>query len=62
MDHEQAAADRGAVHPFRRPAEVMPDRRRRLAGGRNAVDVGGLERGIGHRLSAVSACSWICDM
>jgi hypothetical protein len=33
MDHERAAADRGAVDPFRRQAEVVRDRRRRLAGG-----------------------------
>ncbi len=28
----------------------MSDRHRRLAGGRNAVDVGGLEPGIGHSI------------
>ena len=50
MDHERAAADRGAVDPFRREAEMMRDRHRRLAGGRDAVDVGGLEPGVGHRV------------
>jgi len=28
----------------------MRDRHRRLAGGRDAVDVGGLEPGVGHRV------------
>jgi hypothetical protein len=40
MDHERAAADRGAVDPFRGQAQIMRDRHRRLAGGREAVDVG----------------------
>ena len=40
MDHERAPTDRGAVDPFRRQAEIMRDRHRRLAGGRDAVDVG----------------------
>ena len=40
MDHEGAAADRGPVDPFRGEAEVMRDCHRRLAGGRDAVDVG----------------------
>jgi len=35
---------------FRREAEIMLDRHRRLAGGRDAVDVGGFEPGIGHRV------------
>ena len=48
MDHERAAADRGAVDPFRREAEIVRRRHRRLAGGRDAVDVGGFEAGIGH--------------
>jgi hypothetical protein len=50
MDHERAAADPGAVDPFRGQAEIMRDRHRRLAGGRDAVDVGWLEPGIGHRV------------
>ena len=47
MDHERKAADRGAIDPFRRQAEIMRDRDRRLAGGRDAVNVGGFEPGIG---------------
>jgi hypothetical protein len=43
MDHERAAADRCAVDPFRRQAEIMRNRHRGLAGGCSAVDVGGLE-------------------
>ena len=39
VDHERAAADRGAVDPFGGDAEIMRDRHRRLAGGRDAVDV-----------------------
>jgi hypothetical protein len=50
MDHERAAADRGAVDPFRGEAQVMRDRHRRLAGGRDPVDVGWFEPGIGHRI------------
>jgi hypothetical protein len=38
MDHERAAADRGAVDPSRDEAEIMRDGHRRLAGGRDAVD------------------------
>jgi hypothetical protein len=37
MDHERAAADRGAVDPFQGDAEIVRDRRRRLAGGRDPV-------------------------
>ena len=48
MDHERAAADGGAVDPFRGEAQIMRDRHRRLAGGGDAVDVGGFEAGIGH--------------
>ncbi len=50
MDHERAAADRGAVDPSRGEAQIMRDRHRCLAGGRDAVDVGGFETGIGHRI------------
>jgi hypothetical protein len=50
MDHERAAADRGAVDPFRGEAEIMRDRHRRLPGGCDAVDVGWFEPGIGHRV------------
>ena len=39
MDHERAPTDRGAVDPFRRHAQVMGDRYRRLAGGGDAIDV-----------------------
>ena len=53
MDHEGAAADRGAVDPFRRQAKIMRDRDRRLAGCRDAVDVGGF--GIGHRIDGKPA-------
>jgi hypothetical protein len=45
MDHERAAADRGAIDPFRGKAEIIRDRHWRLASGRDAVDVGGLEAG-----------------
>jgi len=50
MDHEGAAADRGAVDPFRGQAEIVRNRHRGLAGGRHTVDVGGFEAGIGHRV------------
>ena len=43
-------ADRGAADPSRGQAEIICDRHRRLAGGRDAVDVGGFEAGIGHRV------------
>ena len=39
-----------AVDPFGCQAQIMPNRHRRLAGGRDAVDVGGPEPGIGHRV------------
>jgi hypothetical protein len=52
----------GAVDPLWGDAEIVRDRHRRLAGGRNAVDVGGFEAGIGNTLSAASACNWICEM
>jgi len=45
MDHERAAADRGAVDPIRGEAEIMRDRHWRLAGGRDAVDVRGPHSG-----------------
>jgi hypothetical protein len=48
MDHERAAADRGAVDPFRRQAEIVCYRHRRFAGGGDAVDVGRFEAGVGH--------------
>jgi hypothetical protein len=48
--NERAASDRGAVDPFRGTAQIVCDRHRRLAGRRDAVDVGGLEPGIGHRV------------
>jgi hypothetical protein len=38
MDHQRAAAARGAVDPFRREAQVIRNRHRRLAGGRDPVD------------------------
>jgi hypothetical protein len=50
MDQKGAAADRRAVDPFGGEAQVMRDRDRRLAGGCDAVDVGGVEAGIGHRV------------
>jgi hypothetical protein len=50
MDHERAAADRGAVDPFRGQAQIVCHRPRRLAGSRDAVDVSGPEAGIGHRV------------
>src|SRR5712691_11276710 len=50
MDHERAAADRGAIDPFGRDAEVMRDCGRGLAGGRDPVDVGGLEPAILQRV------------
>jgi hypothetical protein len=42
--------------------EIMRDRYRRLAGGRDAVDVGTLSPASAIALSAASACNWICDM
>jgi hypothetical protein len=62
MDHERAAADRGAVDPFRGEAQIMRDRHRRLAGGRNAVDVAGFRPASAIALNAASVCNWICDM
>ena len=50
MDHERAAADRGAVDPFRGETQIVRHRHRRLVGGRDAVDVDGFEAGIGHRV------------
>ncbi len=50
MDHEGAAADRGAVDPFRGDAEVVRHRDRGLAGGGDAVDVLRTEAGIPHRI------------
>ena len=50
VDHERAAADRGAVDPFRGEPEIVRDRGRGLAGGGDAVDVRRLEPGIGHRV------------
>jgi hypothetical protein len=44
MDHERAAADRGAVDPFRREAQIVCHRHRGLAGGRDPVDVGTLRK------------------
>jgi hypothetical protein len=46
VDHKRAAADRGAVDPFGGKAEIMGDRHRRLAGGRDAVDVGRFEPAV----------------
>ena len=37
VDHKRAAADRGAIDPFRGEAQIMRDRHRRLAGSRDAV-------------------------
>jgi hypothetical protein len=39
MDHERAAADRGAVYPFEGGAEITRDRDRRLDGGRRLLVV-----------------------
>ena len=50
VDHERAAADRGAVDPFRSEPEIMRDRGRGLAGGGDAINVGRLEPGIDHRI------------
>jgi hypothetical protein len=50
MDHERAPADCRAVDPFRGYAEVVGNCHRRLAGGRDTVDVGGFEARIGHRV------------
>ena len=51
MQHEGTAADTGAVHPFRRDAEVVRDllRHHRAHAG-HAVDVGGLQPRIRHRV------------
>jgi hypothetical protein len=40
--------DRGAIDPFRGQVQIVCHRHRRLAGGRDAVDIGGFETGIGH--------------
>jgi hypothetical protein len=52
VDHQRAAADRSAVDPFRGQAQIqiVCHGHRGLAGGRDAVDVGELEAGIGHRV------------
>src|ERR1700704_6414587 len=47
MQHERAAADRGAVDPGRGDAEIMRDLLRRLDRGGKTVDVGQLQSGIG---------------
>ena len=47
MDPERAAADRGVIDRFRSQTQIVCHRHRRLAGGRGAVDVGGLGPGIG---------------
>ena len=47
MQHERAAADRGAVDPGRLDAEIVADLLRRFDRGGEAVDVGQLQSGIG---------------
>ena len=47
VQHERAAADRGAVDPGRGDAEIGGDLGRALAGGGDAVDVRGFEPGVG---------------
>ena len=47
MQHERTAADRGAVDPGRRDAEIMRDLLRRLDRGGKAVDIGQFQSGIG---------------
>ena len=50
MDHEGAAADGCAVHPFRHDAEIVGEFGRHLASGRDAVNVGGAQAAIRHRI------------
>jgi hypothetical protein len=66
MDHERAAADRGAVDPFRGQAEIVCHSHRRLAGGRFAGKVAGfaadtacLTRAVGLTNRTECAC-WTC--
>ena len=47
VQHERAAADGGAVNPGRCDAEVMGDLLRGFHGGRDAVDIGQFQSGIG---------------
>ena len=47
VQHERAAADRGAVDPGRLDAEIVADLLRRFDRGGEAVDVGELQPGIG---------------
>ena len=48
MEHERTAADRGAVDPGRRDAEIMRDLLRRFDRGGDAVDIGQFQAGIGN--------------
>src|SRR3954452_19963153 len=48
VQHEGAAADRGAVHPGRLDAEIVADLLRRFDGGGETIDVGQLQPGIGN--------------
>ena len=50
VQHEGAAADRGAVHPGRRDAEVMGDLLRGFHGSGDAVDVGQFQPGVRNRV------------
>ncbi len=52
MQHEGAAADRGAVDPGRRDAEIVGDLLRRLHGGRDPVDVRQFQPGIRDRIES----------
>jgi hypothetical protein len=62
MDHQRAAADTGAVDPFRGEAEIMHDRHRRLAGIAMPSISAGLSPASAIASSAASACNWICGM
>ena len=50
MQHEGAAADRGAVDPCRLDAEIMADLLRGLDRGGEAIDVGEFQAGIRNRI------------
>src|SRR5216683_6952214 len=60
MDHERAAADRGAVDPFRGDAEIMRDGHRRLAAIATPSMSAGLSPASAIALSAASECNSIC--
>ena len=52
VQHEGAAADRGAVHPGGRDPEIVGDAGGRFARGRDAVDIGRAKASVSHRVES----------